>query len=183
MGRPRSEFKKDQFYFWRYDPGKGALSKNDWKLEFEAHITSLSDASNPNYSEYFDMGRADPKVFYAGSSRTINLSFFVAAMNKEEHKRNYDFLLPRLGSLTYPIYETGNGYNSPHILFQIGALITGYGIITSLNYDWKPEYPWINPDSTGVKPLYTDVTLTIKLLANSRGQRPNADKQYLLENR
>ena len=101
----------------------------------------------------------------------------------EGDKRNYEFLLPKLGSLTYPIYEQGNGYNSPHILFQIGGLLSGYGVITSLNYDWKPEYPWLLTDNTSLRPLYTDITMTIKLLANSRGQRPNADKQYFTENR
>lgn len=173
MARPRSEFTKDNFYFHRYDPGVGALSEKEWKLEFEAHITSLQDTSSPNYSEYYDMGRADPKMFYAGASRQINLSFFVVAMDKEEHERNHDFLLSRLGNCTYPVYKAGTGYNSPHVLFSIGKLIKGYGIITSLTYDWKPEYPTI-----GLRPIYTDVSMTIKLLANAFGKRPDANLAY-----
>ena len=46
MGRPRSEFKKDQFYFWRFDPGKGALSENEWKLEQESKLNSNRDNYN-----------------------------------------------------------------------------------------------------------------------------------------
>ena len=41
--RPRTEFKPELFYFWRHDPGTGALSQQEWKLQFEAHITSLND--------------------------------------------------------------------------------------------------------------------------------------------
>lgn len=95
MPRPRSDFPKEQFYFWRYDPGVGALKDTEWKLQFEAHITSLNDSSNPSYNEFFDMGRADPKVFYAGANRQVNVSFFVVGMNETEHKHNHDFLLAR----------------------------------------------------------------------------------------
>lgn len=175
MARPRSDFPKEQFYFWRYDPGVGALNKQDWKLEFEAHITSLNDSSNPSYNEFFDMGRADPKVFYSGANRQVNVSFFVVGMNETEHKNNHDFLLARLGRMTYPIYKGGYGYNSPHVYFQVGALIKSYGVITSLTYDWKPEYPWKDR-----RPLYTDVSMTIKILANSLGDRPDSAKRYFI---
>lgn len=175
MPRPRNQFPKENFYFWRYDPGKGQLDEKEWKLKFEAHITSLNDSSNPSYSENFDMGRADPKVFYQSANRQINLGFFVVALNEEEHRNNHEFLLARLGRLTYPIYQNGQGYNSPHIYFQIGNLHKGYGIITSLTYDWKPEYPWVD-----MRPLYTDVNLTIKVLANSIGIRPDASSRYFI---
>jgi hypothetical protein len=175
MPRPRSDFKKEMFYFWRHDPGVGALKEQEWKLNFEAHITSINDSSSPSYNEYFDMGRADPKVFYGGANRQINLSFFVVALDDREHEHNHDFLLARLGRMTYPIYKTGSGYNSPHVLFQIGKLHKGYGVITSLTYDWKPESPWKD-----LRPLYTDVNMTIKVLANSLGRRPDASSRYFI---
>lgn len=175
MPRPRTEFKKELFYFWRHDPGVGALKQEEWKLNFEAHIVSINDSSSPSYNENFDMGRADPKVFYAGASRNITLSFFVVALNEEEHRNNHDFLLARLGRMTYPITQTGTGYNSPHISFQIGKLIKGYGVITSLTYDWNADTPWIEN-----RPLYTDVNLSIKVLANSLGRRPDAGSRYFI---
>jgi len=175
MPRPRTDFKKEQFYFWRHDPGVGALKEQEWKLQFEAHITSINDSSSPSYNENFDMGRADPKVFYASANRTLNVSFFVVALNDREHEDNHDFLLARLGRMTYPIYQDGNGYNSPHVLFQIGKLHKGYGVITSLTYDWKPEFGWKEQ-----RPLYTDVNLTIKILANSLGKRPDAGSRYFI---
>jgi len=173
MARPRSSFKKEDFFFWRYDPGTGKLPQLDWKLEFEAHITTLSDTSSPSYSENFDMGRADPKVMYTGASRNFNISFFLVGLDKEEHKNNY-IILDKLGKMTYPIYQLGNGYNSPHVRFQVGRLMSGYGVITSLTYDWKPESPWVDN-----RPLYTDISMTIKILANSTGYRPNAGFEYM----
>jgi len=175
--RPRTEFKPELFYFWRHDPGTGALSQQEWKLQFEAHITSLNDTSSPQWSEYYDMGRPDPKVMYESTSRNITVGFIVVALNKEEHENNHEVLLARLGRMTYPIFKSGLGYNGPHVLFQIGKLIKGYGVITNLSYDWQPDYPWVEN-----RPLYTDVNLTIRMLANTRGQRPDAGKPYFITN-
>lgn len=177
-GPPGSDFNKDLFYFHRHDPGVGPLRQEEWRLKFEAHITSLQDSSNPTWNEYYDMGRADPKVMYGNVNRTLNVSFVLIGLNKEEHNNNHEVLLARLGRMTYPIYESGNGYNAPHILFQVGGLIKGYGIITSLTYDWQPDYPWAAVDN---RPMYTDVSLGIKILANSIGERPNAGKSYFIQ--
>ena len=171
MARPRTEFKKELFYFWRHDPGKGALSKQEWQLQFEAHITGINDNSSPTWNEYFDMGRADPKVFFGGASRSIQITFVVVALDDREHKENYENL-SKLGRMTYPIYQSGTGYNAPMLLYQVGNLLTGYGVITNLSYDWNPDYPWIKNI-----PLYTDVNLTIKVLANKLGERPNAKNE------
>lgn len=175
MARPRTDFPKEKFYFWRHDPGAGPLSEQDWKLQFEAHIVSINDSSNPSYNEFYDMGRADPKVFYAGANRQMTLSFFLVGLNKEEHRNNHDFLLARLGRMTYPIYKQGYGYSSPHVKLKIGDLFEGFGVITGLTYDWKGENPWLEN-----RPLYTDINLTLKILANSQGDRPDAGKRYLI---
>lgn len=173
-GPPGSEFTKEDFYFYRHDPGVGPVDSS--KLKFEAHITSLQDSSSPQWNEYFDMGRADPKVMYGSANRSVNVSFVVIGLNKKEHKDNHDNLLAKLGRMTYPIYESGTGYNAPHVKFQIGKLIKGYGVITSLTFDWQPDYPW----ATDNRPLYTDVSLSIKVLANSLGNRPNAAYRYFI---
>lgn len=175
MPRPRTDFPKEMFYFWRADPGTGLLKAEDWKLQFEAHITNINDTSSPSYGEFFDMGRADPKVLYSGASRNISVSFFVVALNDREHTENHDTKLARLGRMTYPIYQQGNGYNSPHVLFQIGKLIKGYGVLTNVTYNWEPDWPWKDG-----RPLYTDVNLSIKMLANSIGKRPDAGSRYFI---
>lgn len=170
MARPRSDLKREHFYFWRHDPGQGPLSESEWKLKFEAHITSIDDSSSPSWNEYFDMGRADPKVFYGSYSRNYNINFMVIALNQQEHEDNYNNLA-KLGKCTMPIYQSGYGYNAPHILFQIGNLVKGYGIITNLTYNWNGDTPWVQE-----MPLYTDVNLSIKILADPVGIRPNANK-------
>lgn len=174
----------ETFYFWRHDPGKGARGPNtpptikkgrpggdEWKLQFEAHITDISDSSSPQWNDNYDMGRADPKVFYGGMSRSININFFVVAVNEDEHWHNHEVLLARLGKMTYPIYQSGVGFNGTHVYYQIGKLIKGYGVITSLNYSWDSDTPWADN-----RPLITNVAITIKHLADSIGQRPDADK-------
>lgn len=188
MARPRNgpigeQFDPQLFYFHRHDPGKGAVGTgvqkikkgqpggNEWKLQFEAHITSISDSSSPSWNEYFDMGRADPKVFYAGMNRSISVNFTVVAMNEDEHWHNHEVLLARLGKMTYPLYQSGVGYNGVHVYYHIGALMRGFGIITSLNYDWDGANPWKDN-----RPLFTDVALTIRVLADPSGQRPNIEK-------
>ena len=188
ISRPRTgpsgqEFTPEQFYFWRHDPGKGAVGSgvqqikkgvsggNEWKLQFEAHITSISDSSSPSWNENYDMGRADPKMFYSGMNRSISVNFTVVAANEDEHWHNHEVLLARLGRMTYPLYQDGVGYNGSHVYYQIGGLMKGFGIITSLNYDWDGAKPWKDN-----RPLFTDVSITIRVLADPSGKRPNIDK-------
>lgn len=187
MSRPRNgppglDFPKEQFFFWRHDPGVGPLpAQNDpndpkntgWKLEFEAHITSLSDSSSPSWNDYYDMGRADPKVFYTNTTRTLNIGFMIIAMNDQEHIDNTDSM-EKLGLMTYPLYKSSLGYNAPHVYYNIGFLHGGYGIITNLDYTWNmQDHPWINSN-----PVITDVSMTIRMLADINGKRPSTKSRY-----
>lgn len=174
MARPRNDnFVKEKFYFHRYDPGVGPVS--DWKIMFEAHITNISDSSSPNWSENFDMGRADPTVFYSSMNRTLTVDFKVVAVNSEEQYDNHENKLAKLGKLTYPLYKSGNGYNAPHIYFQIGDLYKGYGILTSVNYSWNNESVWIEG-----RPIVTDASLSIRILGDSIGNRPSVKARYFI---
>lgn len=182
MPRPRNDqFTRDLFYFVRCDPGKGPLANidnsvenQDWKLKFEAHISSIHDSSSPSWDTTYDMGRADPKVFYQSVNRTFSINFSVLAMNKEEHDSN-QVLLAKLGILTYPIYDSTYGYNAPHVFYSIGKLMRGYGVITSLDYDWNNESPWIDQ-----RPIYTEVSLNIMKLADGNGKRPSVQSRYFI---
>lgn len=183
MPRPRNnDFTKDLFYFVRCDPGKGPranvdedVKNEEWKLKFEAHITNIHDSSSPSWETNFDMGRADPKLFYQSVNRSFSINFMVVALNKEEHDANH-ILLAKLGVLTYPIYQDGYGYNGVHVFYAIGGLMKGYGVITSLDYDWNADYPWMRTDKGAHRPLYTDVSLNIMKLADGSGYRPQIDK-------
>ena len=179
MSRPRNDqFTKTLFYFVRCDPGQGPLTpfgkEGEWKLNFEAHIDSIQDSSSPSWESNFDMGRADPKVFYQSVSRSLTISFKVIAFNEQEHKDNHQ-LMAKLGIMTYPLYKAGSGYNGVHLFYSIGTLMKGYGVITGLDYSWDNETPWIDG-----RPIYTDVNLSIMKLADGDGRRPSVNAKYFI---
>lgn len=164
--RPRGGL--NDFYFQAYIPGSGA---GDPKIDFEAHIVALNDSSSPSWNEEFDMGRADPTMFYASMNRNITISFMVVAVSKEEHKINYT-KLSELGTLTYPIYQAGQGYNAPHTFYKIGDHLSGIGVITNLDYTWSPDHPWAGEQ---LRPVITEVGMSIRVLTDSGGNRPIFD--------
>lgn len=174
MPRPRNnQFTKESFYFHRHDPGEGPV--NNWKLQFEAHITDINDTSSPSWNDNFDMGRADPSVMYTSMNRTISVSFQVFAMNQDEHRNNHEELLAKLGKMTYPIYKGGSGYNAPHVYFQIGGLHKGYGVLQNVSYTWNGDNVWIEG-----RPILTDVSLTIRVLGDAEGKRPSVKSRYFI---
>jgi hypothetical protein len=165
--RPRHNFAPQMFFFQRYDPGSGAK----YKLVFEAHIVSINDTSSPAWSEYFDMGRPHPKLMYQSVNRSINVNFMIVAVNEKEYEDNMD-RMGKLGRMTYPLIG-GSGYNGPHVRYQIGNLMGGFGVITNLDYSWDDNTPWIKS-----QPIYTNVDIGIKILADAQGTKPKADGAY-----
>lgn len=161
--RPRGGFTPDTFFFQPALPGEGLKTK----IFFEAHITSLTDASSPDWSSHKDMGRADSTMMYSGVNRNISISFMVVSTGEREHRENYE-RLTKLGNMTYPIYKSGLGYNATHVFYQIGSHLSGYGIITSVDYAWNGETPWVNG-----RPVITEVGMGIKVLGDKTGKRPN----------
>jgi hypothetical protein len=173
MPRPRGGLGSELFYFRPALPGKGLQPK----ISFDAHITGLTDSSSPGWGESYDMGRPDPVMTYGNMSRNINISFIVTSVSKEEQTINY-LKLRNLANLTYPIYEQGKGYNAPHVYYGVGFHLKGYGILTSIDFTWDGQQPWTG---TPPRPLFTDVTLNIRVLGDDAGQRPeylNGDYNY-----
>lgn len=163
MARPRGGFA--HFFFKPALPGRG-VTDND-KISFYAHISNVSDDSSPGWDEAYDMGRPDPKVFYKNFSRSLNISFVVVALNKDEQRINYDNLR-RLSLLTYPIFAAGRGYTAPHVQYRVGNLFQGYGYVTNVGYSWDDSTVWIED-----KPILTRVELGIKVLGDGQGNRPD----------
>lgn len=163
------------FKFIPVIPGSGKVDPD--VIEFVGYIDSITTNSNPSWDQFFDMGRADPKVMYKSYSRSVQISFYVVTEEKEQHKppknggplSNFN-KLQRLGDLTLPIMESGNGYNAPHILFEIGKILSGYGYITSLDYSWDNATPWVDE-----RPVVTSVSIGIQILTDADGNRPKYD--------
>lgn len=157
---------KTKFTLQRCDPGKGPIEPIE-DYQFEGHIISIQDNSTPNWAPYADAGRADPKYMYSQFSRTISIEFLVVSTSQKEHEIFFQ-KLARLGKMTYPIRSGGRGYNGTHVKYRIDDLISGIGIINSLNYTWGQETPWIYG-----RPLYTEVSISITNLTDKFGNRPS----------
>lgn len=156
------------FYFKQLIPGKGEVLT----VEFPAHISTVNDSSSPGWRDSYDMGRADPKMFYGNMSRDISLNFYIIALDSNELKDNKD-KMSKLGLMTYPVYSSGLGFNGSHTRINIGNLVNCYGVITSLTYNWDNETPWIDK-----QPIYCSVDMSIKVLANRIGIRPRHNSLY-----
>ncbi len=168
--RPRKSI--TVFRFTPYKPGAGKLDQGI--AEFEAHITAIRDTNTPSWNSSNDMGRADPKVFYSAYHRSIGINFIVVSLTKQEHIDNF-INLRKLVGLTYPIYNgSKRGYNAPHVLVEVGALLSVIGNVTSIDYSWDAETPWIDE-----KPILTEVSIDINVLTNGAGERPEyKDSEY-----
>lgn len=164
MARPRGGF-GSRFFFQPAIPGRG-IDPND-KIVFEAHITAVNTSAAPSWNRTNDSGRPDPKVFYGSYNGSFNCSFMVVSTNRDEHTENYENLR-RLAILTNPITVPGLGYVAPHVKFRVADLISAYGYVENVDYSWNGEGVWIDG-----KPIVTEVNISIPILTNGQGKRPN----------
>jgi murein L,D-transpeptidase YcbB/YkuD len=123
--------------------------------QFYAYITDLSDQSSPNFDSGQDLGTIDPRYQFTSYERTVNLSFIVPSFNPQ----HYDEQWTKLKRL----YEFSRQATTVYI--NIGEIHRDLAaIITDLSYNWDVEFPWDLDDTRG-KPIYTEVSVTFKILA------------------
>ena len=111
-------------------------------MHFRALLNGISDSYNGTWNPTTYLGRGENFYTYSNYTRTINLSWTVAAQSKEE-------LIPMYKKLNYlasniaPDY-TSNGYMAGNLVqLTIGGyLYEQVGIITSLTYDIQEDTPW-----------------------------------------
>jgi hypothetical protein len=111
-------------------------------MHFRALINSFSDSYNASWNPVTYLGRGENFYTYDNFTRTINLSWTVAAQSKQE-------LIPMYKKLNYlasniaPDY-TSNGYMAGNLVqLTIGGyLYEQVGIITSLTYDIQDDTTW-----------------------------------------
>ena len=123
-------------------------------IHFRAFLDSMDDNYNAEWNDFKYMGRGESFYRYNGFSRTINLSWTVAAQSKQElipmyHKLNF------LASSLAPDYSA-NGYMRGNLatLTVGGYLYEQPGIIKSINYSVPQESPWeIGIDNIGVNDI------------------------------
>jgi hypothetical protein len=120
-------------------------------IHFRAFLDSMDDNYNAEWNDFKYMGRGESFYRYNGFSRTINLSWTVAAQSKQELIPMYQ-KLNFLASSLAPDYSA-NGYMRGNLatLTIGGYLHEQPGIIKSINYSVPQESPWeIGIDNNGV---------------------------------
>jgi hypothetical protein len=111
-------------------------------IHFRAFLDSMDDQYNATWENFKYMGRGENFYKYNGFTRTVNLSWTVAAQSKEELIPMYQKLNFLASSLT-PDYSP-NGYMRGNlaVLTVGGYLFEQPGIINSINYSVPTESPW-----------------------------------------
>ena len=111
-------------------------------IHFRAFLDSMNDSYNATWTPDQYLGRSENFYNYNGFTRTISLSWTVAAQSKEELIPMYKKLNLLASSLAGDY--SPNGYMRG-ILTQLtvgGYLYEQPGIITQLTYDVPQESPW-----------------------------------------
>jgi len=75
-------------------------------IAFHAFLSTLTDTFSPQYTDVKGYGRMDPVQIYNSTSRTIGVSFVVAATSQEDFDEMW-FKLNKLVTLVYPQYSKG----------------------------------------------------------------------------
>jgi hypothetical protein len=111
-------------------------------IHFRAFLDSMDDQYSAEWNAFKYMGRGENFYRYNGFTRTVNLSWTVAAQSKQELIPMYQ-KLNFLASSLAPDFST-NGYMRGNLatLTVGGYLYEQPGIITSINYSVPQESPW-----------------------------------------
>ena len=111
-------------------------------MHFRALLGSISDNYSATWNPTQYLGRGENFYTYGGFSRTVSLSWIVAAQSKEE-------LIPMYKKLNYlasqlaPDYSSNGYMRGPLVQLTIGGYIYEQpGFITSLTFDLAEDTPW-----------------------------------------
>lgn len=86
-------------------------------ISFHAFLETLSDSFAAQYSTYKTYGRADPIQMYSSTSRSISLSFTIAATSRDDFDEMW-YKINRLIASTYPKYTKGQLVQNGDLTFE-----------------------------------------------------------------
>ncbi len=86
-------------------------------IAFHAFLEQLSDSFSAAYTAYKGFGRADPVQTYSSTTRTLSLSFTVAATSRDDFDEMW-YKLNRLIACVYPKYTPGQLVKNGDIEFE-----------------------------------------------------------------
>lgn len=156
-----------RFRFEILQPGQ--LTAGPDIVEFPAFISTFNDTFSPQWGEYNDMGRADPKVMYEQFSRQINFNFKVVALKTGEARENY-LKFNTLAKAAYPHYVPGKGFVGRFVRFTFAKLWENeYVRVSSLDFSPADDTPWdVDDEGKGEWPVVVDVTMTLDWVGDMR---------------
>ena len=139
-------------------------------LYFRAHLDSLNDTYNGDWSGTRYIGRAEEFYTYQGFKRDINFGFKLAAFSKKELIPLYKKLNLLVGS-TAPTYnKSGEFMRGTLTSITIGNYINNQtGFISSIGLTWNTSYPWeidLNNENYPVLPHLLDVSVSFTPIHN-----------------
>jgi hypothetical protein len=143
-------------------------------IHFRALLDGLDDSFNADWQSHKYVGRAEDFFTYGGFSRDINFSFKIAAATRSEMKPLYRKMV-YLASTTAPTYGDSAFMRGTVVKLTLGSYLTQVpGVLTSVKYSWKPDYPWElamkSPESgeSDVQelPMVMDCSVTFKPIHN-----------------
>ena len=75
-------------------------------IAMPAFVSSVSDSFSADYSDSHGYGRTDPVKIYGSTTRSIDLTFKLAAMSTEDHKYMW-YIINKLVTMMYPQRSLG----------------------------------------------------------------------------
>ena len=111
-------------------------------MHFRAFLDSMDDTYAAEWNDFRYMGRGEKFYRYNGFTRTINLSWTVAAQSKEELIPMYQKLNFLASSLAPDYSEKGYMRGNLAVLTVGGYIYDQPGIINGLTYTVPQESPW-----------------------------------------
>ena len=172
-GRKRDFIK---FYFMgaeNKEAGNITGGEKEFAAIFRANIISMNDFFQPIYDSIQYIGRADPAHIYRSFVRNTDVTFKVAATNKEELKAQWQ-KLNYLASYTTPRYDR-NKMASPLMRITVGDYFQETPVImTSMVLNIDADTPWeinLEEDPANMQmPMYITVSVNFIVLHDYRPQ-------------
>ena len=135
-------------------------------MHFRAFLGPISDSYNASWNNFQYLGRGEQFYTYGGFTRTLSLSWTVAAQSKQElipmyKKLNY------LASTLAPDYSPDGYMRGNLVQLTIGGyLYEQPGFITGLTYEMSDDSPWeigIGTEETPNDPSVKELTQIIRV--------------------
>jgi len=113
-----------------------------WYMNFRSYIDSFSDSFNSTWTDVRYMGRGEAFKRYDTFSRTINMSWTIAATSQAEMYGIYD-KLRLLATSIAPVYVNGSYMSGCLAKLTVGGYVSEqWGIITGFTYEIPQEASW-----------------------------------------